>query len=104
MQIKFTELTDSQWQIIEKHFINHKPRKHNLRTIINAILWTTRTGTQWRNMESKYPKWQSVYYYFRIWKRKGLLGIILRELVEKERVRKGRAAKNGSLYQRRNRH
>ena len=64
--------------------------KHDLRNILNAILWITRTGSQWRNMESKYPKWQSVYYYFRIWKKNGSLGLIMSELVKLERIRQGR--------------
>ena len=65
MQCKFTELTDYQWQFIENYFKGYQPRKHCLRNIMNAILWITRTGCQWRNLESRYPKWQSVYYYFR---------------------------------------
>lgn len=93
MQTKFTELTDSQWQVIEKHLIKHKPRKHSLRMIMNAILGITRTGTQWRNLESKYPPWQSVYYYFRIWKYNGTLDLILTKLVEKERIRLKRSIK-----------
>ncbi|MCP4438731.1 MAG: transposase, partial [Aureispira sp.] len=31
-----------------------------MRKIFDAILWITRTGSQWRNMESKYPPWQAV--------------------------------------------
>lgn len=90
MQTQFTELNDSQWEIIKKELEHHKPKKHSLRTIVNAILWITRTGCQWRNMESKYPPWQSVYYYFRIWKGNGTLGRILEQLVELERLRQGR--------------
>ena len=83
-------MRDSQWEIIEKYLKDHHPRKHDLRTIVNALLWITRTGSQWRNMESKYPKWQSVYYYYRTWKKKGTLGLIMSELVKLERIRQGR--------------
>lgn len=62
MKTKFAELIDSQWQVIEKFFARHRPKVHSIRTIFNAILWLTRTGTQWRNIESRYPKWESVYY------------------------------------------
>ena len=41
MQTKFTELTDSQWEVIEKKLEGHRPRKHDLRVIVNAILWIT---------------------------------------------------------------
>ena len=82
MQTKFTEMSDSQWKFIEKYLKDHHPRKHDLRTIVNAILWITRTGSQWRNLESKYPNWQSVYYYYRIWKKKAVLSLIMSELVK----------------------
>lgn len=91
MQTKFTELTDSQWKVIEKMLHGHRPHKHDLRVIFNAILWITRTGTQWRNLESKYPPWQSVYYYFRRWSKSGLWDELLRMLVKKERIRQNRA-------------
>ena len=48
---KFTELTNSQWQII-KEFLNiQRKRKHDLRMIVNAILKLNRTGCQWRNID-----------------------------------------------------
>lgn len=92
MQCKYTELTDYQWQFIEKNLKAYQPRQHCLRNILNAILWICRTGSQWRNLESRYPKWQSVYYYFRQWKQKGTLDLLLKELVEAERLRLGRKA------------
>ena len=92
MQTKFTELTDSQWEIIEKIVSHHNPRKHSLRTIVNAILWICRTGSQWRNMDSKYPPWNSVYDYFYQWSRNGIWDEILSTLVRIERQRKDREA------------
>ena len=89
MQTKFTELTDSQWQVIEKVIKEEqgeRKRQHCLRSIINGILWITRTGAQWRNMESKYPKWEVVYYYFRKWTRMNIIEKLLILLVSAERV------------------
>ncbi|MEL6700051.1 MAG: transposase [Bacteroidota bacterium] len=54
MQTKFTELTDPQWEVIEKMLEYQQPRKHDLRVIFNAILWITRNGNQWQNLESQY--------------------------------------------------
>ena len=73
MQTKFSELTDSQWQFIQEFLPVQQARKHDLRLIMNAILWLVRTGTQWRNLDSKYPKWQSVYYHFYRWSRNGTI-------------------------------
>ncbi|WP_289773759.1 transposase, partial [uncultured Bacteroides sp.] len=44
-----TNLTDKQWQVIEK-IINpqERKRKHSLRNIMNAILYLLKTGCQWR--------------------------------------------------------
>ena len=90
MQTKYLDLTDSQWKVIEKKLKGHRPRKHSLRMIVNALLWLTRTGAQWRNLESKYPPWQSVYYYFRLWSKCGIWDEILRDLVSRERIRQKR--------------
>ena len=89
-RVRFTELTDSQWKCIKDLVDNGRKRKNCLRTIINAILKLNRTGCQWRNMDEKYPPWQSIYYYFRKWKKDGTWAMILIHLVEEERVATGR--------------
>lgn len=89
---QFTELTNSQWEFIKQLLDNNRKRKYCLRNIINAILKITRTGSQWRNMDEKYPPWQSVYYYFRKWQKDGTWSILLAYLVQKERLRQGRQA------------
>jgi putative transposase len=70
-----TELTDSQWDIIQ-HMLppaksGGRPRSLDLRQVINAILYVVVGGIQWRLLPKEYPKWQSVYYYFRIWRDDG---------------------------------
>ena len=64
-----TNLTDKQWQVIEK-VINpqERTRKHSLRDIMNAILYINKTGCQWRLLPREFGPWQTVYYYFRKWK------------------------------------
>ena len=39
--------------------------------VINAILYIVVGGIQWRMLPKEYPKWQSVYNYFRIWRDDG---------------------------------
>jgi transposase len=92
MQTKFTELTDSQWQFIQDFLPVQASKKHDLRVIMNAILWIVRTGTQWRNLDSKYPKWQSVYYHFYRWSRNGTFENINHALNKLARLQAGRAA------------
>ncbi len=42
-----------------------------MREVINGILYVVVGGIQWRMLPKEYPKWQSVYYYFRIWRDDG---------------------------------
>lgn len=91
---KYTsDLTDSQWEIIEK-IINdqRKSRKHRLRVVVNAILYLLTTGCQWRNLPREFGAWTSVYYYFDQWKRTGVIEEIYRVLYQKVRIAEGRSA------------
>jgi putative transposase len=40
-----------------------------MRQVLNAIFYITVTGCQWRMLPREYPRWQSVYHYFRQWRR-----------------------------------
>ena len=76
-----TNLTDKQWQVIEK-VINpqERARKHSLRDIMNAILYINKTGCQWRLLPREFGPWQTVYYYFRKWKLEGVFEDIMDSL------------------------
>ena len=42
--------------------------------MVNAILYMVRIGGQWRNLPpGMFPKWQLVYYYFRLWSKDGTI-------------------------------
>ena len=86
-----SDLTASQWQVIE-NFLETKKRKRKycLRTIINAILYITKSGIQWRMLPNDYAPWEIVYYYFRKWKKEGLIEEIHDFLVAKIRKSKGK--------------
>ena len=74
-QLYPTDLTDSQWDIIREILPPAKskgrPRRLDMRQVINAILYIVVGGIQWRMLPKEYPKWQSVYYYFRLWRDDG---------------------------------
>ena len=90
MKIKFQEFADSQWQVIEKILNDQRKRKHSLRIIINAIFSINNTGVQWRNLDSKYPPWETVFYHFTQLKVRGVWEEILDSLVEAERKKHGK--------------
>ena len=74
-QLYQTDLSDSQWYIIQDLVPAAKsggrPRSLEMRLVINAILYVVVGGIQWRLLPKEYPNWQSVYYYFRIWRDDG---------------------------------
>ena len=90
MKEKFSPLTDSEWQFVEKTIDNQRARQHSLRIIVDAIFWINTTGSQWRNMDSKYPPWQTVYYHFRQFKLRGIWEELLDRLATHERKRQER--------------
>ena len=100
MQTSFSEFTDSQWQFIDKIIDDQRKRKHSFRVILNAIFSINNTGSQWRdaaqrNLNSKYPPWQTVFYYraafrFTQFKQRGIWENILDAVVVNERKRQGR--------------
>ncbi|MFP3020469.1 transposase [Wolbachia endosymbiont (group A) of Pogonocherus hispidulus] len=60
-------LSDKEWEILEPHVAQGeigRPRKHNIRTIINAIRYIMRGGCQWRMLPKDFPPWKTVYDYF----------------------------------------
>ena len=85
-----SDLTDNQWQVIKNLIDNERKRKYDLRGIVNAIMYITKSGCQWRMLPSDFAPWQSVYYYFRKWKRDGLIEEIHDYLVSKIRVKKNK--------------
>ena len=92
MTDKYYRITDDQWEVIREYLPVQRKRRHDLREIFNAILWITRTGSQWRNLDSSFPHWRAVYYYFDQWSKKGLIGQINQALNELARIQVAKAA------------
>jgi len=88
-----TDLKYTEWRLISDFFPANqmgRPRKWERWQIINAILYVVRTGCQWRMMPKDLPPWQTVYGYFRRWKKQGLWERINAALVRTVRVKNER--------------
>jgi putative transposase len=89
-----TDLSDDEWKYIEPHMPRPKghgrPRIHSLRELLNAILYVLRSGCQWRLLPHEFPRWPTVYHYFRKWGIDGTLETINRAIRERLRVRLNR--------------
>jgi len=89
-----TDLTDGQWKVIApmlpKPARTGRPRKVTFREIVNGILYMVRGGNAWRLLPHDFPKWKTVYTYFRVWRISGLWQKIHDVLREKTRRHAGR--------------
>ncbi len=69
-------LTQSQWERIRPLLPGKKadPGRtgtDNRRTL-EGILWIMKTGAPWRDLPSRFGKWDTVYQRFRRWQRTGV--------------------------------
>ena len=70
-----SDLTNPQWQILEPLLPEQKEggreRRVDLREIINAINYRTRTGCAWEMLPHDLPAKSTVYEYYRSWQGDG---------------------------------
>ena len=89
-----SDLTNNQWNHIKELFETEnqrgRPTEIDLRLVVNGILFILVSGCQWRYSPKEYPKWQSVYYHFRKWKRSGEWRVIYGILYAEYRTKEGR--------------
>jgi putative transposase len=88
------DLTDGQWAVLEPFMppVKKRGRKRevNLREVVNAILYISRTGCQWRNLPHDFPAKSTVWDYFNRFKKDGTLALIVDALRRRVRVEAGR--------------
>jgi len=49
-----------------------RPRTTGLWAVLNAIFYLVAEGCRWRLIPHDFPNWQTVYTYFRAWKKMAL--------------------------------
>src|SRR5438105_11700451 len=93
-----SDLTDEQWALIEpllpptsRRRRPGRPRKTQLREIVNALFYHTREGCTWRALPHDFPPWKTVYNYFQEWDWDGTWQKILDTLRPLARAKAGRA-------------
>jgi putative transposase len=63
-----SDLTDAQWDILKPLLPPAsnlgRPRKNDLRDILDAIFYRNRNGCTWRALPHDFPRWRTVYNYF----------------------------------------
>jgi putative transposase len=74
-----SDVTDEQWALIEPFipvYPGGRPRKTDVRDVLDAILYLLRTGCQWRYLPKDFPPRSTVWRYFDQWRHNGTLDII----------------------------
>jgi transposase len=74
------DLSDERWELIRPvieawkaghAWVSGHQGRYAMREMVNAILYQTRTGCQWRYLPRDLPPYGAVYYYFVLWRRDG---------------------------------
>jgi putative transposase len=89
-----SDLTDEQWAVVKPWIPpprpGGRPRKANMREVVNAILYFTREGCRWRALPHDFPPWKTVYNYYEAWTADGTWDQILTALRRRVRQAAGR--------------
>jgi putative transposase len=91
-----SDVTDAEWTLIESFLPRARrlgrPRKVDLRSVINAIFYILTTGCQWRALPKDMPPRSTVQGYFYAWRDAGLWRGVNAVLVACVRLGMGRKA------------
>jgi len=101
-----SDITREEFAVIEADLAaakkQTKPRNYELYEVFCAVQYLVKEGSSWRALPHDFPKWEDVYYHFRLWSEPGedgesLLDKVLRKLVGAEREKNGRDAQTTML-------
>src|ERR1043166_1696008 len=90
-----SDLTDDQWAILEPWIPaalpGGRPRKTDMREVVNAIFYLTREGCSWRALPHDFGiPWKTVHNYFQAWQQDGTWDQFLTALRRRVRQKAGR--------------
>lgn len=95
-------MPDARWELVEpvltawraerrgRGLDIGRPPNHDLRSLLDAVLYVNRTGIPWRYLPHDYPHWNTVYAYFARWQEEGVfdqLNSLLRRQVRRQEGR-----------------
>jgi transposase len=91
-----SDLTDREWEFIAPFLPAPRrlgrPRKTDLRQVVNALLYIASTGCQWRMLSKDFAPCSTVQRYFYEWRAMGLWSRINHYLVMEARELEGKEA------------
>ncbi|MEV0375721.1 IS5 family transposase [Streptomyces sp. NPDC050636] len=96
-----SDVSDARWALIEPVFTEWRARRtgpgtaarvHDLREIVNAILYVNRTGIPWEYLPHDFPPYKTVYDYYAKWEADGTTQRVYDLLRDRTRRAQGRTA------------
>lgn len=95
-----SDLTDTQWSKLEPllkpprgdRHAGSRPRKYELRPVVDPQLYVVKTGCQWRQLPTDFPSGLSVHQQFRAWRDDGMWERVTKTLREQGRKAQRRNA------------
>lgn len=89
-----TDLNDDQWQAVSRLIPSAKPggrpRSVNMREVLNALFYLSRTGCAWRMLPKEFPPKDTVYYSFKNFREDGTWARIHDLLRKRVRLKHGK--------------
>ncbi len=89
-----TDMTNEQWQALSRLVPPTKPggrpRRVDMRKVLNALFYVARTGGAWRMLPKEYPPKDTVYYYFKMFRQDGTWERIHDAMRKRVRVKHGK--------------
>ena len=90
------DMSDAEWATLEPVVPLAKPggrpRKHDARSLLDAMFYFVRAGCAWRMLPRHFPPWKTVYHYLRAWRLDGTWERILEAWRVAVRLASGRNA------------
>jgi putative transposase len=89
-----SDLTDAQWRLVAPRIPEAKPggrpRKYEMREVINGLLYLSREGCSWRALPHDLPHWKTCYNFFRRFEADGTRDVLAAALRVEVRTKLGR--------------
>src|SRR3954466_11725538 len=89
-----SDLTDAQWRLIAPLIPAAKPggrpRKYEMREVVNGLMYLAREGCSWRALPHDLPHWKTCYNFFRSFEADGPWDALVAALRVEVRTKLGR--------------
>ena len=70
-----SDMTDAEWglipRLLPRAYRRGRPRRSDLRSVVEAVLYILSTGCQWRALPQEFPPYSTVQGYFYAWRDTG---------------------------------